>query len=414
MIPYGREHSLDEADRIIRECIARRGWSIDTDRLGEGLVAAKCFLLDAGGEMLAFGGGKGAPDEAYTGAVYEAVEHYYCKASALPQQWDYPAARAIADDPRYAALPFLSAFEQQPQRRLACRDYAAYSGEDALPVPLFLSFPDYPGGARASDPRDDFDYTRALRFGSNSGTAIGASFEEAALHGIGEIVERDAWSLFLMAHYLGGDGVYGRWIDPASLPDELARTHRIAERRVGGRVRLIDITSDLAYPAFIAVPERRLEDEVVFSHGCGASPYPQHAALRALSELVQCVDIKRDTEHLAGLDRLALELLAAYPRLRDCAMGEIDPRRLHRTRWDFVEPARQTPQRLLPTVVADLRARGLILYHAVNHREADDFWVVSSLSPELERFFLVTTGVAMAPGRRGREFLERHRRAAAA
>ncbi|MGD6066199.1 hypothetical protein QUU95_22640, partial [Xanthomonas citri pv. citri] len=77
MIPYGREHSLDEADRIIREGIARRGWSIDTDRLGEGLVAAKCFLLDAGGEILAFGGGKGAPDAAYTGAVYEAVEHYY-------------------------------------------------------------------------------------------------------------------------------------------------------------------------------------------------------------------------------------------------------------------------------------------------------------------------------------------------
>ncbi|SDY78033.1 ribosomal protein S12 methylthiotransferase accessory factor [Lysobacter sp. yr284] len=413
MIPYERERSLEDADRIIRACIARRGWCIDTDRLGEGLVTAKCFLLDGDGQVLAFGGGKGEPDAAYTGAVYEAVEHHYCKAATLPQQWDYRSAQSIAQDPRYAALPFLSAFAEQPQRRLACRSYAAYDDGDALPVPLFLSFPDYPGSPRAIDPRDDFDYTSALRFGSNSGTAIGASFEEAALHGIGEIVERDAWSLFLIAHHLGGDIAYGRWIAPASLPEELARAHRIAEARLGCGLRLIDMTTDLAYPAFIAVAERRLEDEVVFSYGCGASPYPRHAALRALSELVQCVDIKRDTEHLAGLDRLSLELLAAYPRLRDCAMGEIDPRRLHRAAWDYAEPARATPQQLLPAVVADLRARGLPLYYAINHREADDFWVVSSLSPDLERFFLVTTGVAMAPGRRGQAFLRRHRRAEA-
>ncbi|QWP76664.1 YcaO-like family protein [Lysobacter sp. K5869] len=413
MIPYERERSLDDADRILRECIARRGWCVDTDRLGEGLVTAKCFLLDADGQVLSFGGGKGEADAAYTGALYEAVEHYYCKASALPQRWDYPSARAIAEDPRYAALPFLSCFAEQAERRLACRDYIAYSGDETLPVPLFLTFPDYPGGARAADPRDEFDYASAMRFGSNSGTAIGASFEEAALHGIGEILERDAWSLFLIAHYLGGERAYGRWIEPSSLPDDLARIHRIAERRIGGPIRLIDMTTDLAYPAFIAVAEQRLEDEVVFSHGCGASPYPRHAALRALSELVQCVDIKQDTEHLAGLDRLALELLAGYPRLRDCAMGEIDPRRLHRGPWDYAEPERMTPQRLLPAVVAGLRERGLDLYYAVNHREGDDFCVVSSLSPELERFFLVSTGVVMAPGRRGSEFLRKHRAAAA-
>lgn len=413
MIPYERERSLEQADRIVRDCIARRGWCIDTDRLGEGLVAAKCFLLDGEGAVLAFGGGKGEADAAYTGALYEAVEHYYGKAAALPQRWDYPSARSIAEDPRYAALPFLSALLEQGDRRLACRDYRAYAGAQTLPVPLFLTFPDYPGGTRATDPRDDFDYTSAMRFGSNSGTAIGASFEEAALHGIGEIVERDAWSLFLLAHYLGGDGAYARWIDPASLPDELARLQRTAERCIGCPVRLIDITTDLAYPAFIAVAERRLEDEVVFSHGCGASPYPRHAAARALSELVQCVRIKQDTEHMAGLDRLALELLDGYPRLRACAMLDIDPRRLHRAAWDFREPERATPQQLLPTVVAGLQARGLTVYYAVNHREADDFCVVSSFSPELERFFLVATGVAMAPGRRGREFLHRQRRATA-
>lgn len=414
MIPYERERSLDEANRILTDCIARRGWYIETEQLGEELVTAKCFLLDADGRVLTFGSGKGEPAPAFTGALYEAMEHYYCKAAVLPPHWDYPLASSIAQEPRYVALPFLSEFAEQPDRRVACRNYRAYSGDETLPVPLFLSFPDYPGGVRAPDPQDDFDYTRAMRYGSNSGTAIGASFEEAALHGIGEIIERDAWSLFLIAHYLGGDGAYARWIEPGSLPDEVARVYRLTEQRIGCPIRLIDMTTDLAYPAFIAVAQRRLTDEVVFSHGCGASPYPRHAAIRALSELVQCVGIKADTDHLADLDRMTLEFLAAYPRLRDCAMGDIDPRRLHRAAWDFAEPSRMTPQQLLPAVVAGLHARGLTLYHAVNHREADDFWVVSSLSPDLERFFLVATGVVMAPGRRGREFLQRHRSAAAA
>lgn len=413
MIPYERERSFDDANRVIRECIRRRGWSVETQALGGHLVTVKCSLRDADGELVSRGFGKGEAEASMTGGLYEAVEHHYCKSHHATAAVEYPTARTIADDPRNAGLPFLPTFADNADRHLACRRYASYSGGADLWVPLFLTFPDYPVGAARRDPRDDFDYQTATRFSSNSGTAIGASFEEAALHGIAEIVERDAWSLFLIAHYLGGPRAYGRCIEPSSLPDEVARIHRLAEHRLDRRVRLIDITSDLGLPVFIAVTEERVPGEVVFPHGCGASPYPQYAAIRALSELTQCVDIKEQSEHLAELDQLALDMLEGYPKLQACAMFRIDPRRLHRGDWTHPDKPRAAPKQLLPVLVRELEARGIGLYHAINHREGEDFCVVSSLSPELERFFLVSTGILMAPGRRGRDFLARHGEAVA-
>ncbi|WP_223619633.1 YcaO-like family protein [Lysobacter sp. ESA13C] len=411
MIPYERERSLDDADRIIRDCIARRGWTVETEDFGGQLMTVKCSLRDAGGELISRGFGKGDAATSMAGALHEAVEHYYCKASRVSTPVEYVAAEHFIDDPRYAALPFLSAFADNRGRYLACRRYRSFfAGRQDIQVPLFLSFPDYPVGAQLdaqSGRRDDFDYRSVIRYSSNSGTAIGASLEEAALHGIGEIVERDAWSLFLLAHYLGGPGRYGALIDPASLPDEVEKVLRLTERRIGRGVLLIDVTSDLGYPTFIATVAERRPDEIVYPHGCGASSYGQYAAMRALTELVQCVDIKQRSDHLAELDRLALEMLAAYPRLQACAYFEVDRDRLERVDWPHPDRPRLAPDLLLPEVVADLEARGIELYYAVNHSEGEDFCVASCVSFELERFFLATSGILMAPGRRGREFLSR-------
>lgn len=414
MIPYERERSLGDANRIIRDCIARRGWTVETEDFGGQLMTVKCSLRDAGGELISRGFGKGDAATSMAGALHEAVEHYYCKAGRVVPSIEYVAAEHFIEDPRYAALPFLSAFADNRGRHLACRRYRSFfAGRRDIQVPLFLTFPDYPVGAPL-DPRDDFDYRSVIRYSSNSGTAIGASLEEAALHGIGEIVERDAWSLFLLAHYLGDPGRYGALIDPASLPDEVENVLRLTERRIGRSVLLIDVTSDLGYPTFIATVAERGADEIVYPHGCGASSYAHYAAMRALTELVQCVDIKRHSDHLAELDRLALDMLAAYPRLRACAYFEVDRDRLERVDWPHPDKPRLAPGLLLPEVVADLEARGIELYYAVNHTEGEDFCVASCVSFELERFFLATSGILMAPGQRGREFLSRQSPASAA
>ncbi|GAA5020355.1 TOMM precursor leader peptide-binding protein [Kitasatospora paranensis] len=119
----------------------------------------------------------------------------------------------------------------------------------------------------------------------SSGCALGGCWEEAVLHGILEVAERDA---FLMAWY-GRTPLPG--IDPAGIPD-----HRIAlvcERiaRQGYRVRILDTTQDHGIPSFWTFAEDVTgtgRPRAVSTGGSGLRP--AEAILAALHELSQTVE----------------------------------------------------------------------------------------------------------------------------
>jgi len=411
MIPLERERTLAQAGRAIELFLARAGWSARIEDTGERLQAAMCWLLDADGEVFANGYGKGEREAARIGALYEAVEHVYANAQSPHERLELVPAAALSADPRYGALPFAAEFGRQSGRQLSCRRYRPFFADDdsdSLAVPLFLICP---SAVNALLPGDDFDYSSVIRYGSNSGVAIGASVEEAAVHAIGELVERDSWSLFLAAHFLGDPASFGAWIEPGSLPEEVARVHAAAQRQLGREVRLIEATSDLGVPAFIATTDRIAAGEAVFPGGYGASLYAGHAANRALTELVQTVLIGRRLETVSAYSRQTLEALAEYPKLRDCAYSQVDFGRMQRRRWDHAPRERQAPAALLRELLARLGENGIRVRYAINHREGDAFCVVSCVALELERFLLVTTGMVMAPGRRGMALLARTRAA---
>ncbi|QQP97097.1 YcaO-like family protein [Lysobacter enzymogenes] len=404
MIPLERERSLDEAERSLRGFLDAQGWRADLQRIGEPFAATICSLYDdADGRLLGNGFGKGEAAPSRVGALFEAVEHLFT--GKAPAQAE-PILRSGADclaDPRLAALPFRATFAAQPQRRLACRAYRSFvEGEPDIALPLFLSYPTY---LDWRGPDDDFDYAAALRFGSNNGTAIGSSLAEAAVHAIGELVERDAWSLFLTAHYLGDPAAHGYRLEPDDLPAPLAQRLRAASAQLQREILLIDATSDLGVPCYIATATDLRDGELIHPCGYGASLYPEHAATRAITELVQSLELPRMQPRLAGYSQAVLDALSAYPKLRDCAVFAVDRARLRRGRWEHPAPPPLPPAALLERMIERLRARGIDLHYAINHDEPGRFCVVNVVSLPLERFFLVCSGIVMAPGQRGRDLL---------
>lgn len=418
MIPLERERSLAEAGRIIEEFVRARGWSVQVesteaeraDRAGGEDVLADaapqaqiCWLFDAAGDAIASGYGKGAREAARVGALYEAVEHAYANAQSPDECPMALPAAALGADPRFGALPFLAELRRQGERRMSCRTYRSFLREgERFAVPLFLTCP---GALETLAADDDFDYSSVIRYGSNSGVAIGASFEEAALHAIGELVERDSWSLFLAAHYLGDPGRFGAWIEPDSLPAEAARMLDLAQRRLGREVWLVEITSDLGVPVFLAVAAELADGEAVHPSGYGASLYAEHAALRALTELVQSVLVAERMPSVRDYSEQAMRALAEYPKLQACAYLKVERERLRRRRWAHGARAPRPPAQLLRELVAALDERGVEVGYAINHRQGDAFCVVSCVAPALERFLLVSTGMVMAPGRRAMALL---------
>ena len=125
---------------------------------------------------------------------------------------------------------------------------------------------------------------------SSDGLASGNTPSEAVLHGLCELVERDAWALTQLK---SPERLKESRIDPASFGDAVidVMTDRIA--RAGMKLLLLDMTTDVGVPAFLAViMPGNLSDRVdarwsYVCGGCGCHPDPVRAALRAITEAAQ-------------------------------------------------------------------------------------------------------------------------------
>ncbi|MCY4060276.1 MAG: TOMM precursor leader peptide-binding protein, partial [Gammaproteobacteria bacterium] len=117
----------------------------------------------------------------------------------------------------------------------------------------------------------------------SNGCAAGNTLEEAILQGFYELVERDAFAIWW----------YNRLkvpaMDLASFDDEYLAS---AAGHYAGYDRdlwMLDVTSDVGIPTFVAVsrrPDAPTEDII---YGAGAHADPRVAALRAICELNQCL-----------------------------------------------------------------------------------------------------------------------------
>ena len=127
--------------------------------------------------------------------------------------------------------------------------------------------------------RDDGPTLRA----DSNGCAAGNTLEEAILHGFYELVERDAFAIWW----------YNRLrlpeVDLASFGDEYLASAREYYGRLGRAIWVLDATSDLGIPVFVAVSRRTDGETEDILYGAGAHADPHVAALRAVCELNQCL-----------------------------------------------------------------------------------------------------------------------------
>lgn len=117
----------------------------------------------------------------------------------------------------------------------------------------------------------------------SNGCAAGNTLEEAILQGFFELVERDAVAIWW----------YNRLCLPAvdleSFGDEYLASARDYYRNFHRDMWVLDVTSDLGIPAFVALSRRTDTDAEDIIYGAGAHTDPHIAALRAVCELNQCL-----------------------------------------------------------------------------------------------------------------------------
>lgn len=148
-------------------------------------------------------------------------------------------------------------------------------------------------------------------FKSNTnGLASGNNLEESILHGIFEVVERDAWSIFELTKKNKKE------IPKESIDSELINPLLDKFKKESIDIKLLDITADINIPTIAAISDDTLlKDPALLTLGVGTHLNPEIAVIRALTEVAQ----SRVTQiHGAREDTVRADFMrkAGYERMK--------------------------------------------------------------------------------------------------
>ena len=117
----------------------------------------------------------------------------------------------------------------------------------------------------------------------SNGCAAGNTLEEAILQGFFELVERDAFAIWWY------NGLRAPGVDLASFDDEFLASAADYYGRYERDLWMLDVTSDIGIPSFVALSRRPDAETEDIIYGAGAHADARIAALRTICELNQCL-----------------------------------------------------------------------------------------------------------------------------
>lgn len=127
-----------------------------------------------------------------------------------------------------------------------------------------------------------YKYPISLFKSNTNGLASGNILEEAVLHGIFEVIERDAWSIFELTHKN-----YAQ-IDTDSIESDVINQTIDKFESNGIKIKLMNFTADIDIPTIAASADDTVtKDAGLLTLGMGTHLDPEVAILRALTEVAQ-------------------------------------------------------------------------------------------------------------------------------
>ncbi|MFI9275745.1 YcaO-like family protein [Kitasatospora sp. NPDC052896] len=270
-----RTRSLDETLSLARPLAASLGITRVTDTTwldGLGIPVFASIRPDA--QSLCVNAGKGArPMEARVGAYMEAIEFAFAEYRHRQIDVELYSPRHVSDQPsasfRFVDLCPTVGVPLDPDGPLACVEAEDIKTGKAILVPAELVFSPY-----RENPGQQIFGT------STNGLCSGNSVDEAVLHGLCEVIERDIRSF----NYVRDDSVL---VDMDVMPPEIDM--------IRSRVANFGLTECLRYspnefglPFFAGFIMEPSEDSpVAIAHGAGVHLVRDIAAVRALAEAAQ-------------------------------------------------------------------------------------------------------------------------------
>ena len=396
--PVERELTLAQAEQRIYAELENQGLHAEPRVLGQRIVAVHVSASVGNQHGIARGAGKGYLHHAQVGALYETLEHYLSDHfSTCGIQCISP--RYFSDSQLFIDDTVLSPLIKQPDALTACRTYTDIFKHITFSYPVALCTPDY---SHQPLEQDTTNYGVLRRYASNSGTAIGASYNEAVLHAANECIERDAVSLFLLEHFYYENRPVLRRVARVADHEALGQLWLDAEAEIGAEIILIDISTEFLPYTFLAFSTEPGARPRVFGSGCSISA--RHGAWRALTELVQLHHAALEPELQHYLSN-AQRHLSKFPRLLRCLQFDLYPllTLCEQFTVELSDAVNEQPlAEQIHLLAEDLHRHGRALGVTQLHQTLLGTTLVNVVIPGLERFFVVSSGNVVIPQVRGR------------
>ncbi|HEX5246380.1 MAG TPA: YcaO-like family protein [Gaiellaceae bacterium] len=390
MAQVERETSVPEALSNAYEAAAALGGRLRLEYLHRGPYPVTRSQLVRDGSVCAEGVGKGEGRQAELSAVFEALEHYFLLAS------NQTADFLLKPIPEIASQPLLQAdrlihyvAKSHPDAQAGCALYTDLWNEHLTAwVPLFVVDPTY---AAAPIEGDDLQYREYCRYGTSTGCAAGSTATEACLHGLLESVERDALGRFFLNRFNVESDHEVPLLDETYLSTPLLELIGELSARSQGTVRIIDLTTQVGIPVYMA--ECRGRDYPLGAFGCGCSLDPLYAVERAITELLQNI-VEGRWSLVDSYFRAAIQHSPNHRRLSLAPDRDVHVRvPLPRGR----SPLPVTPSDSFAVALTAARHSGLVPLVRVTSPPELAVTVVSVYVAGAERFYLARWGHRLDP-----------------
>ncbi len=262
-------------DKLKKAGITRIADITDLDRIGLPIYTAIRPTAEEG--AISIYGGKGiSKDHAKASAMMEGFERY----SAERQDSDETIIATPNEIGRYGdyidpkSLNLPKDFEKKDISDINLewsKSKDIISGKEYY-IPTNAIFHPYASDSNAE----------SLFKSNTNGLASGNILDEAILHGMLEVIERDAWSIFELTHKN-----YAQ-IDIESIESELIIDIIDKFESEGIKIKLMDFTADIKIPTIAASADDTItKDAGLLTLGMGTHLDPEVAILRALTEVAQ-------------------------------------------------------------------------------------------------------------------------------
>jgi ribosomal protein S12 methylthiotransferase accessory factor len=399
---FERANSPQKALQVFDEELIKLNLHHKLSSIGNGPKTTRCWLFDSNNSVADIGNGKGIGLQSEVSAKYEALEHYVSTQKSLLRSQCLAFSLEEIEGNLSQLNREILPINFKSRHKIKTTPWIPLKGffyDSSILLPYFLINPDY---HKQTFSYDDLDYTTLSEISTNNGTAIGTNFDEAMLHAINELIERDAISCFLLASFVKKIPQPIRLVSKASLPYSIFRIICSIEQDYDEELLIVDISTDLEFPVFLA--SFTSQNQLIQPIGFGASLSPSHALERAVLEALQAFHLYDDTSKLE--DQEILIRFNQWPKLHQCAQCDIksvvEAGQFKKNKFLDLENTPTGIKNTLLNTVTALEKQKLLIYYAEHYLSENGITCVKVVIPGLEQFHRVRYGNFTIPGERGR------------